>query len=254
MKEFKRMTRIHDKALAMITDLLKKRKISCHLVSQQSVKKGLSGDIIIALGGDGTFFAACHLADEIPVLGVNSMPEHSVGFFCATDVAGLSKTLDLIKTENLRAVYLPTIGGKIDEKDIPFHAVNDILFARHTPAEVARYQISIGTKSELQKSSGVWIATGAGSTGGILSAGGKKTEITAKRLQYRVREPFAHELSGYKILNGFVGDEESIEIIPMRDGAIYIDGPGIVCEVVEGEKLTLKLSNKTVTAFLQSNH
>ena len=40
-------------------------------------------DLVVAVGGDGTLLAASHNVVDVPILGVNSAPGHSVGFFCA---------------------------------------------------------------------------------------------------------------------------------------------------------------------------
>src|SRR5687768_8843650 len=40
--------------------------------------------LVVVVGGDGTLLAASHsVGASVPVLGVNSAPKHSVGFFCA---------------------------------------------------------------------------------------------------------------------------------------------------------------------------
>ncbi len=45
-------------------------------------------DLVISVGGDGTFLEASHAVPPgIPMLGVNSDPERSTGFFSATDGA-----------------------------------------------------------------------------------------------------------------------------------------------------------------------
>ena len=38
--------------------------------------------LVVAVGGDGTLLSASHSVDSAPVLGVNSAPRSSVGFFC----------------------------------------------------------------------------------------------------------------------------------------------------------------------------
>ncbi len=38
---------------------------------------------MITVGGDGTLLAASHSVRDVPILGINSAPGYSVGFFCA---------------------------------------------------------------------------------------------------------------------------------------------------------------------------
>ena len=50
--------------------------------------------LVIAVGGDGTLLAASHSVSETPILGVNSAPRHSVGFFCALNRSTFQRGLD----------------------------------------------------------------------------------------------------------------------------------------------------------------
>ena len=49
----------------------------------------VGADLIITIGGDGTFLRASHCVEtaadggSVPMLGINSAPRSSVGFFCA---------------------------------------------------------------------------------------------------------------------------------------------------------------------------
>src|SRR6185312_1433437 len=38
--------------------------------------------LVVTVGGDGTLLAASHNVESTPVLGINSAPGSSVGFFC----------------------------------------------------------------------------------------------------------------------------------------------------------------------------
>ena len=53
------------------------------------------------------------------------------------------------------------------------NVLNDILICHHNPGAMSRYYLTVGRVREEQRSSGVWIATAAGSSGGLHSAGGK---------------------------------------------------------------------------------
>lgn len=250
LRYFERMTRLHEDALKMVKARLDSLGMSYEILDARFSKKATKGDLIISIGGDGTFLSSCHIAGNIPILGINTMPYHSVGFFCFADMDNYEDVLLNIRDDKITPKVLPTIETRIDSKVLPYNAVNDVLFARATPAEVTRYELKIGNRSEMQKSSGIWISTGAGSTGGILSAGGTKLSVTSKRLQYRVREPFAHRTSKYRMLHGILKTNESIEISPTRDAAIYIDGPDTVFSVKEGQILKLRISDKTISVFM----
>ena len=56
-----------------------------------------------------------------------------------------------------------------------------------TPAAMTSYTLDIGSVSEPQRSSGLWIATAAGSTAAIRAAGGCILPLRSRKLQYLVR-------------------------------------------------------------------
>ena len=66
-------------------------------------------------------------------------------------------------------------------------ALNDVLVAHVQPAATSRYRLTLGRRSEEHRSSGLWVATAAGSTAGIRSAGGRPMPLTSRRIQFRAR-------------------------------------------------------------------
>ncbi len=62
-------------------------------------------DLVVTVGGDGTLLTASHqIGAETPILGVNSAPEHSVGFFCAGKKGGVRDALTAAFAGRLRRV------------------------------------------------------------------------------------------------------------------------------------------------------
>lgn len=240
----------HAEALEKIRKDLDGLRIPYRLIRREGLSGALAGDLIVTVGGDGTFLAAAHFAGDVPILCVNSMPEYSVGFFCAASIKNFRAMISGIADGRRKPVALPTIEARIDGRTMRHHAVNDILFMAKSPAEMAKYWLKIGARSEHQRSSGIWISTGAGSTAGILSAGGRKCPVDSRRLQYLVREPCAHRSKGCRLLRGTIGPRQSIAITPERDSAIHIDGAGISYPVRRGQGLSIALSRKTVKVFI----
>lgn len=240
----------HAAAIAEISKALDELHIPYDVIQRDCLSCALKADLIVTIGGDGTFLAATHFAGDTPILSVNSMPGYSVGFFCAARVKDFKEMMMLISGDRLRPIELPTIEARISGRRVHHTAVNDVLFMTGSPAEMARYSIRIDPRTEHQRSSGIWMSTGAGSTAGILSAGGKKYPLGSKRIQYLVREPCAQHSKGYRLLHGTIGPRQSIAIVPERDSVIYIDGPGISYPVRRGQRLSVGLSNKTVKVFI----
>lgn len=241
----------HDAATQSVRAALENLGISHRFIDRNTLPQKFEGDLIITIGGDGTFLAAAHLAGGIPILGMNSMPGHSVGFFCAATAKDIASALRKIRADNFRRRALPLIKAKIDGKPLPHFALNEILFAPSSSAETARYEIRIKNRRETQKSSGVWIAAGPGSTAAISSAGGKKLPLASKRLQFLVREICPLPKRHHKLLRGILDEGEKISIISeMSNGIAFVDGPRLAYPVPFGSKLTVSISRKTLKVFI----
>lgn len=241
----------HDAAIESARTALLSLGIPHRFVDRDHLPQGLGGDLIITIGGDGTFLATAHLAGETPMLGMNSMPGHSVGFFCAANAKDIAAVLYKIRTGNLKKRSLPLIEANIDGKPLPHFALNEILFAPSSAAETARYEIRVRGKAEAQKSSGVWVAAGPGSTAAILSAGGKKLPLASKRLQFLVRETCPLPKRNHKLLRGILDEGEKLSVISeMSNGMAFIDGPRLAYPVPFGSKLTVSIARKTLKVFI----
>ena len=241
----------HRRAITTVAQVLKERGIGFTLKGRSHFKRPAKADLIISVGGDGTAIAAAHFARNIPVLGVNSMPGHSVGFFCSATPKTLGHSLKKIIRGIAKPKSLPLIETRINGKKIPILALNDILFASASPAETARYSIFVGKLREMQKSSGVWVAAGPGSTAAIASAGGRKMPINSDTLQFVVREPYIQRGKKLRLLGGNIKRGEKIKIISgTQDGMIFIDGPKTAYTVPFGGKVEVRVSGKKLRIFL----
>ena len=74
----------HVKTLAEVQRALKKLGARVWVVQGPRVVFDASdAALVVTVGGDGTLLAASHHVGKTPILGVNSSPGSSVGFFCA---------------------------------------------------------------------------------------------------------------------------------------------------------------------------
>ena len=238
-------------AVVAVLQALKKRDIRYQIRDRKFLRKKLNADLIITVGGDGTLLAASHHSGQIPLLGVNSMPAASTGFFCKATTKTFPQMLDKMIAGTLQPRLLYRIRVKIGKKTIPVFALNDVLFASGIAGDTTRYILQIGQKKEFQKSSGVWVATASGSTAAIYSAGGKKESLRSKRLQYKVREPFRYPKPRYKNLHGFVPPPTKITILSKTDDSmVFLDGPSCRYSVPFGTKVTLQGGVTPLPIFL----
>ena len=146
--------------------------------------------LVVTVGGDGTLLAASHRVGRTPIVGVNSAPSHSVGFFCGVKKGHVHKALRQALEGKLRAVSLSRMSVHLNGKVISTRVLNDALFCHRSPAATTRYILRFGRVVEEQKSSGFWIGPAAGSTAAQRSGGGKILPLTSTDLQLVVREPY----------------------------------------------------------------
>lgn len=212
--------------------------------SEASVEGGI--DLVVTVGGDGTLLWASHrIGGSCPVLAINSAPLDSVGYFCAADRKSLGDVLAGALAGKVRETALCRMSVRLDGERLGPPVLNDVLFSHASPAATTRYALSVRGKRELQKSSGVWVATAAGSTAAVRSAGGSVQPIGAERLQFVVREPYMTVGPRPSLLKGFVDAHEKLVIEShIRMGRLFIDGPRIVHPIPIGARIELRRSSE----------
>ncbi|MFC2172646.1 NAD(+)/NADH kinase [Acidobacteriota bacterium] len=237
----------HLRLLKKVTAFLDRKGIRYKLAGAFERRPQGTFDLILTLGGDGTFLWASHSVTDAHMLGINSTPRISIGVFCAADANNFKKVLTSAMEGRMPVLKLARIEAKVSGKSTGALALNDILFAHEIPAATSRYFLRIGDIEEEQRSSGVWIATAAGSTAAVRSAGGRIMPIESKRIQYIVREPFDKEISNLK---GFIEPEGEVRIrAKMNHGRIFIDGAHDHVDVPFGGTVVLKPSAKPLSVL-----
>jgi len=204
--------------------------------------------MVITVGGDGTFLEAARNAGNQVLLGVNSAPGTSVGKLCVATAKNFEKIIRRLRAG--KGFHLDSwhrLRLKLDPISKPLDCLNDVLICHQNPAAVSRYQLKIGDIKEEQRSSGLWIAAPAGSSGAIQSAGGKQIKITAKRIQYMPRELYRGVNPPYRLKGGILTEKQTIAVISlMRDGNIFVDGTHVRLKFPFHVTLKISLSPKPV--------
>lgn len=182
--------------------------------------------LVITVGGDGTLLDASRRVGTSPVLGVNSDPDHSIGFLCAATAESFAGVLARVLEGSLAPTPVARIAGSVDGVPLKHLILNEILISHRNPAATTRYILKARGRSEPQKSSGVWIAGPAGATAAIGSAGGVVQDLDDPRLQVLVREPYRVDGENHHLLHFFAEPGEQVRVVSkMREGMLYIDGP-----------------------------
>jgi len=206
-------------------------------------------DLVVTVGGDGTLLRVSQLVGpECPVVAINSAPEDSVGYFSAGSRDDVAEVLADALAGRLRATSLTRMRIELEGEVLSTRVLNDVLFCHASPAATSRYAIRVHGEQEEHKSSGVWIATAAGSTAAIRSAGARPLPIASQQLLFRVREPYPHGAAPLRLLHGTLGPRERLTITSqVRSGRLFIDGPRDVHVVEIGARLTVSRSPEPLT-------
>ncbi|MCZ6875635.1 MAG: NAD(+)/NADH kinase [bacterium] len=182
-------------------------------------------DLVLSVGGDGTFLELARYTAGLPILGVNSDPARSMAFFCGANRQTIQQQLEALIDGSLGEVRLARMEVRINDEQLPHAGLNDLLIAHANPAAVSSYTLQVEQQEEQQKSSGIWIATAAGSTAAMRAAGGRVLPLRSRKLQYLVREPYAGDRQGYQLLKGEIASGQLLRVTSrMRRGRIFMDG------------------------------
>ncbi|HEX7896400.1 MAG TPA: hypothetical protein VF950_01375 [Planctomycetota bacterium] len=195
-------------------------------------------DLVLSVGGDGTFLAAAGQVVDTPLFGVNSDPAHSLGLWTCADRHTFRRRLADAIAGRLETSRLGRLRISINGEATPELAFNDVLFASRNPAAMTKYRLSADARIEAQRSSGMWIATAAGSTAGIRSAGGRRMPLSSTRVQYVVREPYTWPARRYALTRGFAA---RLAIVPLGpDASLWIDGARTRKDLALGDRVEIR--------------
>ncbi len=219
----------HVSTFDTVVSTLQSRGLTVKVVENLTRRIARAADLVITVGGDGTFLRASHRivanerGDGAPMMGVNSAVGSSVGFFCCSNRDNFPERLDALANGELRSRGLWRMRVYLNDRPLRDVALNDVLVAHVEPAETTSYTLEVDGNRQRHKSSGVWIATAAGSTGAIRSAGGQVIPLAERSIQYRVRELFPLSVSEAPLIGGIVG-QRLVLVSHIRRGMLYIDG------------------------------
>lgn len=235
--------REHYQALAAIERIFKKYKIK-YAKCYRGRKVNLDAyDVILSIGGDGTFLEAARSVGSKILIGVNSAPSYSVGKFCMATAANFEEILRRILEDRFKTVWLHRLRVEIENHKIPLDALNDVLICHRNPAHMSRYCLTINGIKEQQHSSGIWVATAAGSSGAIKSAGGRLLRADERKIQYRPRELYGGYGKKYRLTGGILNAAQRIIVTSlMHEGVIFVDGPHISHPLAYGTTMKFTLS------------
>jgi NAD+ kinase len=182
-------------------------------------------DVLVVLGGDGTFLRATQAAitADVPILGVNL---GKVGFLSKGEAHELEPMLDKLREGAFTIRERLALSGAILPAGRPaaesFTALNDIVIARGSLARVVRMAVSID-ESHLATfvADGLVVASPTGSTGYSFSAGGPILDPQSRNL---VVTPIAGYLSAIRSVVVSPRQIVRCRVLDAHEALVSIDG------------------------------
>jgi len=225
-------------------------------------------DLVVTVGGDGTLLGASHgIGPRIPLLGVNSAPAHSIGFFCAARKGHVHEALSAALDGTLDRATLTRMRVELNGRVLHDRVLNEVLFCHASPAATSRYILRLHGRGqgdgdgepgsgprtlaeEEYKSSGLWVGPAAGSTAAQRSAGGVVLPLESPDLQYVVREPYRPHDEPLKMTMGLVVGDQSLEVKSrMRQARVFLDGDHLVHDVTIGDVVSMRRSSEPLVVL-----
>jgi len=193
-------------------------------------------DVLVVLGGDGTFLRAARAVAEIdvPLLGINL---GKVGFLSKAEATDFEAVLGLIANGEYRIDERMALEGRIlrggtgaphDATRVPagpvtrHFALNDVVIARGSLARVCRLDVEIDD-SHLATfvADGLVVASPTGSTGYSFSAGGPIVDPVSRNL---IVTPIAAYLSSIRSVVVSPTQVVRCTVVDAYEALVSIDG------------------------------
>ncbi len=240
---FKKNLQVEERIIDKIKEIFNDSEIKIILFDEFEKNHAKNHDLLITLGGDGTFVKAANLTDSL-ILGINSNPENSEGALTSITVNEINK-LERLKEKNFEIIERQRIEVKLNGNILDEKAINEVYVGTLSQFHISRYKIKFKEKEEEQRSSGIIISTGTGSNAWFLSAGGKPFGYSEKKICFIIREPyFGKRIFIPKLLNGEIFEDEALEIESVRDFGGIIAVNEVIYNFNKGDRVEIKLSKK----------
>lgn len=199
-------------------------------------------DIVVALGQDGLVANTMKYLEGQPLVGLNPEPSRWDGVLLPFQPADLGAILPSVAAGQRGTHSVTMAEARLSDGQV-LRAVNDLFIGPRSHTS-ALYDLSHGSKTEFQSSSGLIVSTGLGSTawlksivtGSLAIARTLGTQSSAQAYQpmpweeralvFAVREPFPTRTSQAALVYGRVREGEPLKVRSRMpdNGIIFSDG------------------------------
>lgn len=196
--------------------------------------------LAVVVGQDGLVANAAKYVGDLPIVAINPDPKRIDGVLLPFEVHRARRAVQraLDRKAKVRKVTLAEINLNDGQRMLAF---NDFFVGCNSHVS-ARYTLQVASRTEAQSSSGILVATGAGSTGWLSSMFNMVDGFAAwmgqepvshvqmnwedRRLIWAVREPFKSKCTSASLVAGKIDEPEEIivESLMPTNGVIFSDG------------------------------
>jgi len=233
-------------------NVLKDRIPQATIISREHMNRehANNADLVIPFGGDNHFQYVSHFLDKTTILGVNSDPFLSEGALTSIRSDKIDEAIERIKSGNFTIENWTRLQVWLNETKVNNYAISEIFIGEERRRDMSRHILEINRKKEEQKSSGIIITTGSGSTGWYDSSirylfpEGNKFDKKEKYARFLITEPYRGKLNGYSMLEGKLDYGQELNLYSLNDsqGNLLID-----CldefKFLRGDRVKIKISD-----------
>lgn len=196
----------------------------CHIVADL----GCHCDLMLVLGGDGTFLAAARKAapHNVPLIGIN---QGHLGFLTqVTRDEMLTELVRMLEGKYLKDECIILETKVVRSGEVIYHglALNDVVLSRGGAGQMIEFEVFINDEFVYtQRSDGLIVATPTGSTAYALAAGGP---ILQTALRAFALVPICPQSMTNRPI--VIGDTNEIKILITKagDARVHYDGQSFV--------------------------
>lgn len=202
--------------------------------------EGVPGDLVVAVGGDGTMLGAAHLAIEwdVPVIGFNL---GTLGFLTEADPGQLEDVVGRLINAEYSISERLTIAASVDGRLV--HGINDVVIEKIDSTRLVILEVTIdGTLFATYRADGLIFATPTGSTAYSFSAGGP---VIDPRVDSLVLTPVAaHSLFDRPVV---LPSNSQIEVVVRRDRPVRVNvDKTALGQITEGDTVRIAAGERPV--------
>lgn len=236
----------HSQILGQIEGIFNKYKLKAKFYKRGKSNKVLEGDydLVLSVGGDGTLLRAAYCVKGKAIFGVNSNAKKSEGALCFVEARDLEEKIKKVIEGQFFLKNFTRARVFFTNKGYSYNALNEVYIGSAASYHTSRYILRFKQIKEQQKSSGIIVSTGLGSTAWYSSIARENFNPEFQELRFIVREPYQGRLSNFSLIKGSITGKQKLFLkSKMKDAVVVIDSI-VKVPLDSGQEVKISISQK----------